>query len=114
MQRPPEISFIKCIPNSFSSQRYQYGGKEGGIRYVRQSGKAAFGNYARPLGALESAFRKAGIEASFQADVSQAGGKTVFVRVSGTLINIVYIEGDSPAQAVRRVAAAVSLEGGGE
>jgi hypothetical protein len=72
----------------------------------------AFEGYAPALRALESSFRKAGLEISFHAHDSPLRGKMVSIRGESCndIIKIICIEGDSPAQAVKDVARAVNCD----
>jgi hypothetical protein len=79
------------------------------MRFILQSDKIMFSPYTSSLQALESSFRKAGLKVSFLADCHPERGKKVHIKIDGLLIKSIYIEGDSPAQAVRDVAAAVRL-----
>jgi hypothetical protein len=68
----------------------------------------AFKDYFVPLRALEKSFKSAGLNIEFDAFVNSA------VRLIGIIYNgkpkrCIAIEGDSPAQAVKDVAAAVRL-----
>jgi hypothetical protein len=71
--------------------------------------EAAFEGYANPLRSLEEAFNKAGTSVSFYAFVAPLGNKMVDIIRKSASRKLVCIEGDSPAQAVKDVAAAVKL-----
>jgi hypothetical protein len=79
------------------------------MKFLLQMDKPAFSNYTPSLAALERAFRKAGLKISFLAECSPARGKKIHIRKSDKIAWSVSIEGDSPAQAVKDVAAAVRL-----
>jgi hypothetical protein len=68
----------------------------------------AFEGYAAALGTLEKAFNMAGIPVSFHCLDSAIFGRTVLMK-KGRAMRSISIEGDSPAQAVKDVAAAVKL-----
>jgi hypothetical protein len=79
------------------------------MRFVLQNDKLAFSDYTPSLKALESSFRKAGLNISFWADCSLIRGRRIHVRNNGMIMNTVYIEADSPAQAIKSVTFAVRL-----
>jgi hypothetical protein len=68
----------------------------------------AFAGYMTALRDLEGAFNMAGVGVVFHCLNSAAFGKTVHIKW-GKAENSVSIEGDSPAQAIKDVAAAVRL-----
>jgi hypothetical protein len=74
-----------------------------------QQHKDAFERYAEPLRSLEKAFRLAGTLITFFALDAPLGNKVVQILRDQKLVKTVCIEGDSPAQAVKDVAAAVRL-----
>jgi hypothetical protein len=74
-----------------------------------QQNQAAFEGYAEPLRSLEESFRKAGIMITFFAINAPPGNKMIQILKGKTVLKTVCIEGDSPAQAVKDVAAAVKL-----
>jgi hypothetical protein len=69
----------------------------------------AFRDYSTVLSDLEEAFRFAGVNIEFLLGLR--GGKDRYVQIvyNGKPGNIKFIEGDSPAQAIKDVAAAVRL-----
>jgi hypothetical protein len=69
----------------------------------------AFCDYFTVLSDLEEAFRFAGLNIEFLLGLR--GGKDRYVQIiyNGKAGNIKFIEGDSPAQAIKDVAAAVRL-----
>jgi hypothetical protein len=69
----------------------------------------AFRDYSTVLSDLEEAFRFAGVNVEFL--LALRGGKDRYVQIiyNGKPGNIKFIEGDSPAQAIKDVAAAVRL-----
>ena len=69
----------------------------------------AFREYAKPLKKLEEAFIKAGLPLTFHAFTDSFGNKLVKILHKNRSPKIVSIEGDSPAQAVKDVAAGVRL-----
>jgi len=74
--------------------------------------KAAFAEYAKPLEKLEKKFNRAGIPVKLRAFVAPRENKMVMVEITYTnqrFMNLICIEGDSPAQAVKDVAAGVRL-----
>ena len=79
------------------------------MKLVLQGYKRAFSGYTPSLEALENSFCKAGLKIGFWADRSLSGEKKVHIEKDGRFIKTVYIEGDSPAQAVKDVAAAIRL-----
>jgi hypothetical protein len=70
----------------------------------------AFRDCFAALGKLEEAFRLAGENIEFRLNLR--GGKDPYVEIirNGTINALKFIEGDSPAQAVRNVAAAARLQ----
>jgi hypothetical protein len=80
------------------------------MRFPLNYDKPAFAEYAPSLRALERSFRKAGVSLTFEAGVlPEGGGRIIFIRNDGRIIKSIMIEGDSPAQAVKDVAAAIRL-----
>jgi hypothetical protein len=79
------------------------------MRYNLSGDKPAFAGYEGPLRSLEQSFRRAGLPLSFLADVIPVRGKIVHIRIRGKILKSIYIEGDSPVQAVKDVAEAVPL-----
>jgi hypothetical protein len=69
----------------------------------------AFEEYLKPLRSLEGAFKKAGLRISFHVFDYPVHGKAILINSQKTCIAKISIEGDSPAQAVKDVAAAVKL-----
>jgi hypothetical protein len=71
--------------------------------------RIAFRDYSTILSDLEEAFRFAGENVEFCLGLR--GGKDRYVQIyyNGKPGNIKFIEGDSPAQAIKDVAAAVKL-----
>jgi hypothetical protein len=70
---------------------------------------AAFEGYAKPLRSLEKAFSQAGNPVRFYAFVAPLSNKMVEIIRKPASRKLVCIEGDSPAQALKDVAAAVKL-----
>ncbi|MDR1250023.1 MAG: hypothetical protein LBK63_12055 [Treponema sp.] len=70
--------------------------------------REAFEGYTAALGALEKAFNMAGIPVLFRCLYSPVFGRTVLMK-KGEALRSISIEGDSPAQAVKDIAAAVKL-----
>jgi hypothetical protein len=79
------------------------------MRFKLSSDKPEFEGHAPSLKALESSFRKAGLKISFLADYSPTHGKKIHIMEKAKVIKTIYIEGDSPAQTVKDVAAVVKL-----
>jgi hypothetical protein len=79
------------------------------MRFLLPSDISAFDDYTPALTALESSFRKAGLKISFLADYSPTHGKKIHIRKNAKILKTIYIEGDSPAQALKDVAQAVQL-----
>ena len=71
--------------------------------------KTIFQAYEKPLLKLEKSFNKAGLPIRFHAFADPFGNKMVRVTGGGSAQKIICIEYDSPAQAVKDVAAGVSL-----
>jgi hypothetical protein len=71
--------------------------------------KAAFAEYEVPLRMLERAFKVAGLRLSFRCFVAPLNNKMVDIIIKNKSVWIACIEGDSPAQAVKDVAAGVRL-----
>jgi hypothetical protein len=71
--------------------------------------QAAFEHYEEPLRSLEKAFCKSGIMITFFAIDAPLGNKMVRIFRGEEVIKTVCIEGDSPAQAVKDIAAAVKI-----
>jgi hypothetical protein len=67
-----------------------------------------FKDYLLPLRALEKSFRIAGLNIEFDAFVND-GMRLIGIIYDGESKNCMAIEGDSPAQAVKDVAAAVKV-----
>jgi len=70
---------------------------------------SAFKGYAKPLERLEKSVNKAGLALAFHVFTDAFGNKMVRVRSQRSPQKIICIEGDSPAQAVKDVAARVRL-----
>jgi hypothetical protein len=70
----------------------------------------AFRDYLTVLSDLENAFRFAGEKIEFHLGLYKGQKRFVKILRDGKYNNIVFIEGDSPAQAIKDVAAAVKLE----
>jgi hypothetical protein len=70
----------------------------------------AFEGYTPALRALESSFRKAGLEVSFLGFECPPTGKKILIKYRGKIVKTVVIEGDSPAQALKDVAAAMDCD----
>ncbi|MDR0583583.1 MAG: hypothetical protein LBG57_04450 [Treponema sp.] len=68
----------------------------------------AFTGYMTALRTLEEAFNMAGALVSFHCRNSPTFGKNILIK-KGNAANVISIEGDSPVQAVKDVAAAVRL-----
>jgi hypothetical protein len=69
-----------------------------------------FKDYLMPLRLLEKSFREAGLtNIEFRAFISEGGDKRIEISFGGRTSKVISIEGDSPAQAVKDVAAAVRL-----
>jgi hypothetical protein len=79
------------------------------MRFVLPGDKAVFEGYTPALRALESSFRKAGLGINFLADASPTHGKKIHIRKNAKIIESLSLEGYSPAQAVKTVAAWVEL-----
>jgi uncharacterized protein YbjT (DUF2867 family) len=80
------------------------------MRHLLKSDRPAFAEYEASLRALENSFRKAGVPLVFEAGLlPENGGKIIFIRNDGRIVKSLMIEGDSPAQAVKDIAAAVRL-----
>jgi hypothetical protein len=71
--------------------------------------QAAFAEYEKPLGFLQSSFILAGLAVGFNCLIDPVYGKVVEVYKDNKSSRIICIEGDSPAQAVKDVAAGVRL-----
>jgi len=72
--------------------------------------KAAFAEYEEPLRQLENAFNLAGLPVSFRCFVDPLNNQMVDVtNKNKTRNNLICIEADSPAQAIKDVAARVKL-----
>jgi hypothetical protein len=71
--------------------------------------KDAFRDYAKPLEKLEKSFNKAGLPIKFHAFVAPREIKMVRVTGGNSPQKLICIEGGSPAQAVKDVAAGVRL-----
>jgi len=82
---------------------------------INEWNTAAFQDYAKPLEKLEKSFNEAGLPLAFHALVDPFGNKMIrvmSVNPNNKIIRnskIICIEGDSPAQAVKDVAAGVRL-----
>ncbi|GHV76484.1 hypothetical protein AGMMS49942_13050 [Spirochaetia bacterium] len=72
--------------------------------------KAAFEGYEKPLRKLEKAFFKTGIPLQFFLHEDPFNNRMVEIIGNGSRQKVICIEGDSPAQAVKDVAAAVKLQ----
>lgn len=73
-----------------------------------------FNDYIEPIRGLEKAFRDAGVNIEFTLTVWKEietcrEGKAVVINYHAPYGNSISIQGDSPAQAVKNIAAAVSL-----
>jgi hypothetical protein len=81
-----------------------------GVRYKLSFDKPAFAEYEPSLRSLENSFRKAGVSITFEAGLlPENGGRIIFINNGRRIVKSIMIEGDSPAQAVKDVAAAVRL-----
>jgi hypothetical protein len=69
----------------------------------------AFRDYSTVLSDLEVAFRFAGVNIEFGLGLRGKKDRYVQIFYNGMPGNIKFIEGDSPAQAIKDVAAAVRL-----
>jgi hypothetical protein len=69
----------------------------------------AYADYLDPLRFLESAFQASGMKIEFELTLSEYSYKWVSIYKNPRPPHIISIEGDSPAQAVKDVARAVSL-----
>jgi hypothetical protein len=76
--------------------------------------KETFAGYMTALQTLEEAFIMAGALVSFYCLDSLVLGKTVLIKRGDAKIVEVSIEGDSPAQAIKDVAAAIRLSEGAD
>jgi len=77
---------------------------------IPEEHKAAFAEYEKPLEHLEKSFNRAGLFVRFYCFVAPANNKMVSIENhNGVRIKLACIEGDSPAQAVKDVAAGVRL-----
>ena len=74
-----------------------------------QQHKAAFAEYEKPLRNLEKAFFKTGMPVQFFLHEDPFNNKLVDILRYGETRKVICIEGDSPAQAVKDVAAGVRL-----
>ena len=84
------------------------------MRYANKKVQDAFSgsdeNYDKPLALLEQAFKEAGlVDDEFVCDITADGAKMVSVYRAGFLRKQISIEADSPAQAIKDVAAGVRL-----
>ena len=77
------------------------------MRFQLSYDKPAFAGYARPLRALERSYRKAGVPLTLEAGVLPGGGRIIYIMYERRVAKSLMIEGGSPAQAVKDVAAAV-------
>lgn len=78
------------------------------MRFQLSYDKPAFAEYARSLRALERSYRKAGVPLIFGAGLlPEGGGRIIYIMCGGRVAKSLMIEGGSPAQAVKDVAAAV-------
>jgi hypothetical protein len=71
--------------------------------------RAAFSDYWTVLSDLEEAFRFTGLNIEFLLGLRGGTDRYVQIVYNGKPGNIKFIEGDSPAQAIKDVAAAVRL-----
>jgi hypothetical protein len=71
--------------------------------------EAAFQRYSKPLRKLERTFKKAGHPLTLHCFEDSSGNRMVRIIPQKASVKIVCIEGDSPAQAVKDVAAGVRL-----
>jgi hypothetical protein len=71
--------------------------------------KAAFAEYEASLYSLEKAFNFAGLPVKFYCFVAPLGNKMVDVADKNSRNKVICIEGASPAQAIKDVAAGVRL-----
>jgi hypothetical protein len=80
------------------------------MRYRLKSDRPAFAEYDPSLRALESSFRKAGVALVFEPCLlPEDSGRIIFIRNNGRVVKSLMLEGDSLAQTVKDVAAAVRL-----
>jgi hypothetical protein len=70
---------------------------------------SAFAEYVKPLLALERTFRLAGEKIEFRPGILNGEDRYVEILCDGKKNGIKFIEGDSPAQAIKDVASAVRL-----
>ena len=70
--------------------------------------KAVFADYEAPLQLLEEAFCKTGMQINFSCAITPDGQKYIIIH-NGKTYKEQFIEGDSPAQAIKDVAKAVRL-----
>jgi hypothetical protein len=82
------------------------------MRYADEAARKAFygqQNFGKPIGLLEQSFIAAELDIEFVCAVAADGEKIVSIYRGGFLDKQQSIECDSPAQAVKDVAAAVRL-----
>jgi hypothetical protein len=83
------------------------------MRYAGKEAQGAFSvsdeNYDKPLALLEQSFKEAGLNIEFVCAIGTGKAKIVSIYRDGFLQRQQSIEGDSPAQAVKDVAAGVRL-----
>jgi hypothetical protein len=69
----------------------------------------AFRRYSAPLSSLESAFQFAGEQIEFRLGIRKEVGRYIEILLLGKLVGIAFVEGCSPAQIIKKVAAEVPL-----
>jgi len=82
------------------------------MKYSNNEVKNAYSgqeNFDRPLALLEQSFKEAGLDIEFVCDIAADTAKIVSVYRGGFLQKQISIECDSPAMAVKDVAAGVRL-----
>jgi hypothetical protein len=82
------------------------------MRYADKEAREAFSgneNFDRPLALLEQSFREAGLDIEFVCAIAADKAKIVSIYRGGFLQKQQSIECDSPAMAVKDVAAGVKL-----
>jgi hypothetical protein len=77
------------------------------MRFHVSNDQVAFEAYTPALNALERAFRKAGLTIRFLADYSPTHGKKIHIKEHAKIRKTIYIEGDSPVQAIKHITEAV-------
>jgi hypothetical protein len=76
---------------------------------ITSHNKFIFAEYLKPLRELERAFRSSGVDVTLKAVTSDTDSKYLEILHPGRPDRVISIDGDSPAQVIKDIAAAIKL-----